>query len=739
MQKHSSFHLRLLGLLSLITLSTFSLLGKQEDIKASAWSGTQTSSAGSYYNSVSTETGENLKLKLRGIISSGTSESYDWGRYEAADEAEGQSSKVLLVYTRTTMAKTAHVSGSQGWNREHSFPQSKIGAPATSDNHHIFASDNKVNGTRGNKQFGVVPTTSANQVKDSLGNLTDNYTTSTYFYPTAAARGEVARATMYINTRYTYSVTANFASVELMLQWHLENPVTNREIYRNNTVHTLQKNRNPYIDHPEYACLVYGETNAATRSLCSQTTVNPESVSLNPASGTVNMGSTLTLGATVLPSGAPQAVTWTSANNSIATVSNGIVTPVSVGEVLITATSTTKNTVKASALITVTNTPVAVTGVSFNRQSGSVAINSTLALVATVTPTNASNKTVSFISSQPSIASVNAQGVVTGLQVGTSTITVTTQDGNFSDTCLITVTNVIATTSITGSFYNTSSSNSGGENGVTVANLNNGISSVNATGFAGNNVIKAVKTVTQGYYPRSSGLALGSSGNPGILVLELEENYYATKVEAKFNNASVADTTATLSGNSPIKSQVTGTIGTVNSHPSDGNGYVTEFTNPASEITINTSKRTALVELIIHYGSASVIDTSVEDATSWALDFLELTEAACLNQSAIELSALWSQASDSFNILSTEAKAIISNTIPNGDGDAIEEAVARYVVIVTNYQLIEFIPGVLITQPTRTVYQLSREDQTFTIIGGLTLLALVGGFIVIDKKLKSTR
>ena len=46
---------------------------------------------------------------------------------------------------------------------------------------------------------------------------------------------------MYLNTRYNYSITSNFQSVELMLQWHLENPVTNRDIYRNNTVHTLQK------------------------------------------------------------------------------------------------------------------------------------------------------------------------------------------------------------------------------------------------------------------------------------------------------------------------------------------------------------------------------------------------------------------------------------------------------------------------------------------------------------------
>ena len=73
---------------------------------------------------------------------------------------------------------------------------------------------------------------------------------------------------MYVNMRYGYSVTGNFQSIALMLEWHLQNPVSNREIYRNNTVHTMQKNRNPFIDHPEYACRIWGNTNSATQAIC---------------------------------------------------------------------------------------------------------------------------------------------------------------------------------------------------------------------------------------------------------------------------------------------------------------------------------------------------------------------------------------------------------------------------------------------------------------------------------------
>jgi endonuclease I len=91
---------------------------------------------------------------------------------------------------------------------------------------------------------------SSNQVVDSTGRKTDNYTTSTYFMPNPEARGEVARATMYLHVRYGYSVTGNFQSVALMLKWHIEHPVTNREIYRNNIVHSLQNMHVGFGDPP---------------------------------------------------------------------------------------------------------------------------------------------------------------------------------------------------------------------------------------------------------------------------------------------------------------------------------------------------------------------------------------------------------------------------------------------------------------------------------------------------------
>ena len=351
-------------IIPLFVMTTFVSVNKKAAVSTSAWSGSQTSNEGNYYSSVTgSDSGTALKSKLQGIISSGTNESYSWERYEAADEAMGDSSKVLLIYSRQSVAKTSRNSGgSTGWNREHSFAKNFFSeaAPAVNDNHHIFADDAKTNSDRGNKRFNELSPSSSTRSFDGYGNSTDNFYDGSYFMPNDLAKGEVARATMYMNTRYGYDITLNFYSIALMLKWHIENPVTDREIYRNNTVHTLQKNRNPYIDHPEYACSVWGDTNSSTQSLCgASSTINVTNVTVSPTTLTLTVQDTLQMNATVLPSNATnKALTWTSSNTSVATVSaNGLVTAKVAGTTTITATSVSDTSKKGTATITVINAP----------------------------------------------------------------------------------------------------------------------------------------------------------------------------------------------------------------------------------------------------------------------------------------------------------------------------------------------------------------------------------------------
>ncbi len=146
-----------------------------------------------------------------------------------------------------------------------------------------------------------------------------------------------------------------------------------------------------------------------------------------------------TLTPTIAPATATnKTVTWTSSDESVATVADGVVTPVGVGECTITATSVAAPTIKAECAVSVVASTVAVEGVSLDA-TATVYVGKTSTLAATITPANATNKAVTWSSSDETIATVDANGVVTGVKVGTATITVTTVDGSKTATCEVTV------------------------------------------------------------------------------------------------------------------------------------------------------------------------------------------------------------------------------------------------------------------------------------------------------------
>lgn len=170
------------------------------------------------------------------------------------------------------------------------------------------------------------------------------------------------------------------------------------------------------------------------------TTIAVTSVTLNKSSTSIVRGSTETLTATVAPSNATnKTINWTSSNSNIATVSSaGIVTAVATGSATITATSADNNTKYATCTVTVT--PKTVTGVSLDKASLSLGVGDDYTLIATVTPSDADDKSVSWTSSATSVATVNSSGKVTAVAAGTATITVTTTSGGHTATCTVTVT-----------------------------------------------------------------------------------------------------------------------------------------------------------------------------------------------------------------------------------------------------------------------------------------------------------
>ena len=143
----------------------------------------------------------------------------------------------------------------------------------------------------------------------------------------------------------------------------------------------------------------------------------------------VTAGETITLTAEVLPADATnKTVTWTSSDNTVATVKDGVVTGVKAGETTITASAGGKNatvkvTVKAAATSGGETTTIAVTEVKITSTVTEVTAGETITLTAEVSPADATDKTVTWSSSDTAIATVDSTGKVTGVAAGTATIT----------------------------------------------------------------------------------------------------------------------------------------------------------------------------------------------------------------------------------------------------------------------------------------------------------------------------
>ena len=325
------------------------------------------------------------------------------------------------------------------------------------------------------------------------------------FEPQDSDKGDIARSIFYMAARYNFisgededgigpgnpnlSLTQSFSdysksgfdSTETikgfmgilpdLLAWHKADPVDEFEIHRNNLLYTnFTNNRNPFIDFPEWVDYIWGTVDYDGRYMQSYDTTptgyatpssdtingyNPSvlpsviSVSVSPSASELDFNGTDSeqLTATVeTVGGASQAVTWSTSNSNVVSVSDsGYITAKSVGSAVITATSTFDNTKYASCSVTVIDSTVHVTSVSLSSSSESLLVGGNVTLYETVLPNNATDKSVNWSSSNTNVATVN-DGVVTAVGIGSATITVTTVDGNKTATCAINVTTPVSNT-----------------------------------------------------------------------------------------------------------------------------------------------------------------------------------------------------------------------------------------------------------------------------------------------------
>lgn len=414
-----------------------------------------------YYANANGKQGNELLKKLKEILKSGQKYySYDsgdtiWEMYEITDRDWDKSPATAIsgynsstnkitgysynssdpyihaLYinrdvTNQTKAWANHNQDQWGINREHVWPKAEgfnaSGAGgARGDPMHLMAGNGYANNIHSNYYYGYVKTSGSytdcgSKYSNQSGNLRGTSKTlnsGTVFEPQDCDKGDIARAIFYMVARYNYlsgsdsdSINSNNPNLKLtqslsdwessgytsttsnpgkmgimtdLLAWHHADPVDDYEIKRNDLLYTnFTNNRNPFIDFPDWADYIWGSVNYNGSTYISNDTTPTGSAS--PSTDTFHA------------------------------FSGG------------------------------SSDPVAVTGVSLNKNTETIEVGDSGVLTATISPWNATNRNVTWSSSNTSVATVNSSGRVEAVAEGNATITVTTSDGGFTATCAITVT-----------------------------------------------------------------------------------------------------------------------------------------------------------------------------------------------------------------------------------------------------------------------------------------------------------
>ena len=225
-----------------------------------------------YYNGVEGKSGEDLKAALNGIIHRHVDFSYSDAKFilNYADSDPDNPDNVILFYTKRSQSSNTYGNGSNDINREHVWAKSHGNfsgvRPMDGDAFNLHPADASVNILKSNYDFDECSSTGT-YIEEA-----DAYFTSTQFEPSDQVKGEVARTIFYMAVRYEgndgeldlevvdevgTSPQPKHGKLSTLLQWNRDFPPTYLERRRNERVYEVQNNRNPFIDNPEFADLIW--------------------------------------------------------------------------------------------------------------------------------------------------------------------------------------------------------------------------------------------------------------------------------------------------------------------------------------------------------------------------------------------------------------------------------------------------------------------------------------------------
>lgn len=253
-------------------------------LAATAWA-QGPNNTGIYYQNADGKKGSSLKTAMHTIIKITEGTGYDklYAAYYTTDVRED--GKLWDMYSSVTNYELGtdenhsnYKKEGDNYNREHSFPRSWFGGkvePMNSDIHHVYPTDSWINGQRGNLPYGEVGS-SYNSSKEGFskwGKSSIPGYSGTVFEPNDEYKGDIARTYFYMATSYEDKIagwksdmldndsyeTYKPWAMEMLLRWAAEDPVSEKEIKRNNAAEEIQGNRNPFIDYPGLEQYIWGK------------------------------------------------------------------------------------------------------------------------------------------------------------------------------------------------------------------------------------------------------------------------------------------------------------------------------------------------------------------------------------------------------------------------------------------------------------------------------------------------
>ena len=301
---------------------------------------------------------------------------------QKADEDPTNPNNMIYFYTRDSVEKNAALT----WNREHVWCQSLSNGnwgvyEGGTDILHLRPVYDSVNSSRNNRPFADNGKGTAKVYNDTMTfGYSDRYDDYTYFEPLDTVKGDVARIIMYLWTTYTgwdgyneLNITDVIKDFDTLLKWHtMDKPDLlegNRNDYAQNSI---QKNRNPFVDHPELAWRIFGdEASFSVKNECMEaypsadyTPIDPTGISLDKTVLNMDVGDAIQLNPTFSPEGAYAPVTWLSNNAAVASVTNyGLVTAHKTGSCTVSAIVAGDIRAECSVSVTNNNTIVKATSI----------------------------------------------------------------------------------------------------------------------------------------------------------------------------------------------------------------------------------------------------------------------------------------------------------------------------------------------------------------------------------------